>query len=79
MLCPNEYIDLVTFNAHWLDEHKDVPNMNYFIRNIETVRSNRKIWLEFIFLIANFIILFSLIRAAQFRNNYSQLLRLISR
>lgn len=43
--CPEEFTDKVTFNAHWLAEHKDVPNMESFTRNIEMVRSNRKICL----------------------------------
>lgn len=38
-ICPFEYSDLVSFNTHWISEHKDVPNMKYFTRNIEEVSS----------------------------------------
>lgn len=36
--CPEEYSELISFNSHWLIAHNDVPNMNYFTRNIEMVR-----------------------------------------
>lgn len=41
-LCPNEYADSGSLNAHWLVSHKDIPDMKMFVRNIEMVSLNRK-------------------------------------